>query len=387
MKKEIDLNDKIKLYLQLLNTKFSKNDLEKLEAWRGFLAFIVILAHANQVFIAPIIGTENHINWSFGFAAHFAVLGFFVVSGIAITMSIVLNINRNNGFLNLRQYIVARISRIYPPLILSVVLCVLFYYIIHYFNFLGATQSCKLIEDKYVAREFFTFTFGDVRDSLLFKNDALTKVNGPLWSLVIEWWIYFLIVFLVGTYFLKNKFLKLLSFIIFLLILKKLVHLNGLAYVFIWIMGSCFYIFYNIKYKYITFILGLIGIITCNFYFNFYNKMTDVSTLPLVQIFISVLFLSFILKFPKKSIFNKIANFSYTLYVIHFPFFLFIFFIFHDKTQNSIYVYLLEAIFSIIFILYASYKFSIFFENKKYFSLHLDKIINFFDHKLKYNKQ
>ena len=375
------MNNNIKLYLQSLNTKFSKNDLEKFEAWRGFLAFIVMLAHANQIFIAPIIGTENHINWSFGFAAHFAVLGFFVVSGIAITMSIVLNINRNNGFLNLRQYIVARITRIYPPLILSVVLCVLYYFIIHCFNFLGASQSCKLIEDKYVAREFFTFTFGDIKDNLLFKNDALTKVNGPLWSLVIEWWIYFLIVFLVGTYFLKNKFLKFLSFIIFLLILKKLVNINGLVYLLIWIMGSFFYIF-KIKYNFISYVFGLLGIIICNFYFNFYNKMTDISTLPFVQISISLMFFGLIYRFPAKSIFNKLANFSYTLYVIHFPFFLFIFFIFHDKTYNSIYLSFLEAIVSIIFILYTSYKFSLFFENKKYFSLHLNKIINYLSHKL-----
>ena len=132
MKKGNDLNNTIKLHLESLNGRFSVIELKKFEGWRGFLAFIVILAHANQVFIAPIIGTENHIDWCFGFIAHIAVLGFFVVSGISITMSIVLNINRNNGFLSLGQYIIARLTRIYPPLILSVLLCVFFYSIIHY---------------------------------------------------------------------------------------------------------------------------------------------------------------------------------------------------------------------------------------------------------------
>lgn len=375
-------NNKVKRYLETLNTRFSKTDLEQLDGWRGFLAFIVVIAHANQVFIDPIIGIENYINWSFGVIAHFAVLGFFVISGIAISMSLVINLNKNNGNLNFRQYIVARVSRIYPPLILSILLCVLFYSIIHSFDFLGATKSCKLIGDKYAAREFFTFSFNDVQDTFIFKNDSLVKVNGPLWSLIIEWWLYFLALFGTGIIFAKNKFIKLLSCIIFLLILKKVLKINGLIYIGIWSIGSCFYLFKNFFRHYIfCFVFSLMGLICCGSLFNFVDKMTDISTLPFVQVFASILFLSLIFKFPVKSIFNKTSKFSYTLYIIHFPFFLFVFSVFHKQTQNSIFQSIVLSLISILIIVYSALNFSTYFENKNTFSNKLNLFLNFLEKK------
>lgn len=362
-------------FLNSLLNRFEKNDLDRLDGWRGFLAFVVVIAHANQTFILPIIGLDNYIKWGFGVMAHFAVLGFFVISGIAITMSLVLNLVRNKSQLDFREYTIARISRIYPPLIFSVLLCIGFYIIMRVFKLPGIHQSFKLEGDLYVVRERFHFTLNDIYETVIFKSPSLFNVNGPLWSLIIEWWIYFLALVFLGIFYVKSIYKKIFLVVVLLLIFDKLMELDGIIYLVLWFMGAVYYLFgkkYNLLFN-ILLILSLIGLFFVNYHVRFFEKMTDVSKLPIVQILFGLCFLGLILKLPAKTFFNSMAKYSYTIYIIHFPFFMFVFSVFHKSTQGSLWINILISVLSIVIILFLSAKSAAVFENKKKYALLLNK--------------
>lgn len=364
-------------YVSSTLESLSKDDLSRLDGWRGFLAFLVVIAHSNQIFIAPIIGTDNYFYWTIGVIAHFSVLGFFVISGIAIAMSLLLNIKRNNNEVNFREFILARVSRIYPPLFFSIFISVLFLIIMSNFNLLGIDKSYKLSSDLYIAREYFNFTVKDVYRTLIFDNLGLVKVNGPLWSLIYEWWLYFFGLLLVNIFFVKKNILKLMSLILLVVVYNKIKHAQGLVYIVIWMLGFVFYLFGRRRNKVNKiFVLVAIGcLFGCNYLYNFTQNKLDVSTLPAVQILFSILFLGLIFKFPKNSFFNAISKFSYSLYIIHFPVFLFLLSIFHRSTHDSLLLCLILCLFSISLVMFVSYKTYIYFENKKYFIVLIDSYL------------
>ncbi len=73
------------------------------------------------------------------------------------------------------------------------------------FNLLGIYQSFKLDGDLYVVREWFHFSIKDILTTIIFESSSLVKINGPLWSLIIEWWIYFLALVFVGVFYVKPE--------------------------------------------------------------------------------------------------------------------------------------------------------------------------------------
>jgi peptidoglycan/LPS O-acetylase OafA/YrhL len=353
-------------FLNSLQCRFDKAELNRLDSWRGFLAFVVMIAHANQIFILPIIGIQNYTYWGFGVLAHFCVLGFFVISGISITMSLVLNIIRNNNELNFREYIFARISRIHPPLIFSILLCFVFYLIMLNFNLLGVEESFKLASDKYVAREFYIFNFKDAVTTFFFIDSGLVKINGPLWSLIIEWWIYFLVIVFLGIFFVRSYLKKVLLILLFFVIFNKVKH-SGLVYLILWLIGSMYYLIGN-RFSFpknLLFLISLLILFISDYNIKFVENMKDVSTLPSIQVLFGIFFISILLKFPKKSVFNTISKFSYSIYIIHFPLFLFVFSVFHRKTYDSLYLNIILAIISIFIVLFVTSKTYLVIEDKK----------------------
>jgi peptidoglycan/LPS O-acetylase OafA/YrhL len=366
----------VALYLNSLRNRFDENDLNRLDGWRGLLAFLVVISHANQIFILPIIGLDNYVYWGFGVMAHFAVLGFFVISGIAITMSLVLNIIRNKNSVNFKEYTIARISRIHPPLLFSIALCLFFYGIMTSFNLLGINNSFLLEGDQYAAREFFYFGLKDIFATIIFENASLVKINGPLWSLIIEWWIYFLVLVLAGIFYAKNSLTKLLLIILFLVIFNKVKHL-GIVYLAIWLIGSIYYLIGrkpNYIFNYL-FLSSIVGLTIINYYLGYISKMIDVSKLPIVQIFFGICFLGILMRLPVETVFNKISKYSYSVYIIHFPFFLFIYSVFHKSTQGSLKFNVLIASFSVIAILFIASKTYKVFENKKKYSIVINRFL------------
>lgn len=130
-----------------------------------------------------------------------AVLLFFVLSGLLISLSLFSKIDQPNyGF---RSYFVDRFSRIYsgliPALILSAIITAVIYTTNHqYFTYLTSMQTAPsplTFGMTALMLERFPFSFFNSLLSgwgLSFPLPDVTPFgfNGILWTLVVEWWIY-----------------------------------------------------------------------------------------------------------------------------------------------------------------------------------------------------
>src|SRR5579883_3268807 len=93
----------------------------QLDTIRLGLASCVVAAHFVQVFVASgdVLGMVAFPLW--GFAARAAVLGFFVISGLVIARSLAQKVAAAPEEM-LLDFAAARIARIYPPLLISILL-------------------------------------------------------------------------------------------------------------------------------------------------------------------------------------------------------------------------------------------------------------------------
>ena len=149
---------------------------KQLDTVRLCLALLVVAAHANYIFITPLGYTASFpiTEWM----ARYAVLGFFVLSGLVIGRSLR---HRRDGFV---PFLIRRIGRIYPPLILSFVLLIA---IDHALRAAGiptrALPGAGLMTSSYSydprSAALCLATFG-------FRGWLSSEANGALWSLVIE---------------------------------------------------------------------------------------------------------------------------------------------------------------------------------------------------------
>ena len=184
--------------INIIIQEVTSEDLKTLDSWRGILSILVFFGHLVQVFWSPILGNKHIVCEISGDIAHISVICFFCLSGFVIFRSLYLNNNQNDGLLNYKHYIISRISRIYPAFIASIILVLILRYIVFHFDLLGGKRSYELPSDLAIARTHFDFSLEQVWLSIQMSGAYLANVNGPIWSLIIEWWLYFvgLLVFL-----------------------------------------------------------------------------------------------------------------------------------------------------------------------------------------------
>jgi len=149
---------------------------KQLDTARLCLALLVVAAHANYIFITPLGYTASFpiTEWM----ARYAVLGFFVLSGLVIGRSLV---QRRDGFV---PFLIRRIGRIYPPLILSFVLLIAIDHVLRAAGIptrtlpnAGPMTSSYSYDPPSAALCLATFGF---------RGWLASEANGALWSLVIE---------------------------------------------------------------------------------------------------------------------------------------------------------------------------------------------------------
>src|SRR5579863_4128464 len=158
----------------------------RLDVARGIAALLVFAEHTKDVLIDRI--ANNHaVSAIMQFLAFHAVLVFFVLSGFLITKSITENIARNGTF-SASDYLASRLTRIYPPLIGAIILCCVAWAIIHAFGLPGST-AYGLPGDIYRVRDSFSFHPMEIVQALAMRQ-AMLNVDGPLWTLFIEFQIY-----------------------------------------------------------------------------------------------------------------------------------------------------------------------------------------------------
>jgi peptidoglycan/LPS O-acetylase OafA/YrhL len=164
----------------------------KFDMLRGLAAIAVLVPHVLTTYVERLIGSAHPVALVGGAVARHAVLVFFLLSGYLITCSIVANFERN-GRIDVIEYLTARVARIYPPLIGAIFLVLFVWAIVHGLALPGSDRY-GLPGDRYVVRDAFTFRLMDVPRALLMRNGMLDS-DGPLWTLYIEFHLYLIAMF------------------------------------------------------------------------------------------------------------------------------------------------------------------------------------------------
>lgn len=157
---------------------------------RGVAALVVAIAHTWQTFLYPL--DKDAVAFQIlGGAAMWAVATFFLLSGMLIAMSISRRVTSGFSF---AAYIRARVLRIYPPLIMAVLVTLVCVGLIHALGLYGS-ESYWLPGDEAVSRERATVGWLETLSTItltykLVPGTEAMLFNGPLWSLVYEFWFY-----------------------------------------------------------------------------------------------------------------------------------------------------------------------------------------------------
>lgn len=304
----------------------------QLESLRGISAIVVLFTHCFQAFIAPFDLTLYSWVRLLGQAA---VMIFFVLSGYLIGHSIQRNTQQYGQF-NLRQYTRQRYRRILPPFLFAMALTVILYLLA---PFLFASQSHAFPNSfGMMIRTHYLLEAGDFIGSLLFLNGFITptvSANAPLWSLSYEVWFYVLAGFLP---FLKDSEMAKIGFFMGLAVLSFL-NIQFLIYFLVWLSAfACS--FQQIQLRLLTrlaqlklslFCLALL--IACVDAYQFHMidqaKIYRGAYFVPFNLCIGLAFSCWLVQLQhQRSHYHPVwitsANFSYTLYVTHFPLLLFI---------------------------------------------------------------
>ena len=137
----------------------------------------VLLAHAVLIY-------SSDFPPAVGLAAAASVMAFFVLSGFFIHQSLAASVERGRP----REYVAARVNRIVPPFLFSILLVIGLWALA---PFVFASGEHSFAEP--TARKAFSLT--GLYPTLSFLNEftgPTLSANGPLWSLSFEVWYYLL---------------------------------------------------------------------------------------------------------------------------------------------------------------------------------------------------
>ncbi len=302
---------------------------------------------------------------------------FFVISGYSITASINVLINKPKPCY---EYFLRRFCRVVPPLVTTTLLMYLLFSFAPYFFPSGNNEFIKQTN---LARTGLFFDTVKALGALLFLNGFLTATpdaNGPLWSLSYEVWLYGILFGISYAFYSRAK----ISFIIATATYFALVFFDKsgnwlfLKYSLIWFLGAACRIIFQSKhstlmtYASLTRKLLILSLLTSLFIGYRYvesGMKIDISTF---NVCVGITFSTYLmanLKQPllKKTMISqsliKAADFSYTLYLIHFPLYLFIFGI--TQTQSVLNAEFLCMTY--LFTVLCAYLLSRFSENRSFF--------------------
>lgn len=340
----------------------TKNQHVSLESMRGLAAITVAIAHFMQFYI---VRFYPDIFPYISFAAQSSVMIFFSMSGFLIGKSIQSNTEKNGRFM-LSIYAESRFKRIYPPLILSIVIIFIFNYIAPYV--FEAVNNILSSAYKGTLNGKFFYQPSQIFAALTFSNGLAgpeTAFNQPLWSLPYEVWYYAI----AGLLFTKKPLLAISAIIIFICITS--LKFQFFMYSLVWFSGLM--ISYipatSEKHKYIaisSFVFFAIAALVA-----WALQLEKIIILGYYNATFGLFFTSFIYLFlvvldKRISFLKNTSKYSYTLYITHYPILYFFLGMFESKAMNNIWFSSLIGIVSLVAaLIFASYSSRI-FESKEY---------------------
>jgi peptidoglycan/LPS O-acetylase OafA/YrhL len=305
---------------------------------RGLAAFAVLLGHLRSFVFYPYGDLEARgpleaTIWAATGFGHQAVMIFFVLSGFFITRSIIVD-NRRGGF-SWTIYLIKRLTRLWVVLIPCLILTLICdkigmivgrpsFYSGQFFSIYNSGPSADTGGIHLDLAAFF--------GNLFFLQGIVSPIfgsNGPLWSLSYEFWYYLMFpcLYLIATQ--SNKFLTVsISVLLFMAIATFVggdVLLGGL----IWLFGATAYLIYDrgwidsmLKSPVSAILGGLLLLISLAGSKN--NYVPDAFR-DLIVGFAAACFVLTIARYRGKirfyfAVSTILADGSYTMYLVHFPF-------------------------------------------------------------------
>lgn len=320
----------------LLNTSI-------LNGLRGLAALYVLIGHARWLlwegYSEGYLHHPERYNWFtkilvYAFAlfgkGHVAVILFFVLSGFVIHYS---TIRQEKKKFDIPDYFKRRFLRIYPPLVFCMLLTLILdltgKYVFGYSIYFQHTPV-PLINKNIISNLNWITAIGN----LLMVQNVYTPVwgtNGPLWSLMYEWWFYMLYPVIYYLY-RKNKYLSYTVVWLLFILASNGQFENKLAssvfnYLLCWSLGALLADVLLEKINLYWFIIPLIICVTeltINRVGN--NSVYQLAIFDTLIGFVFTALLFALLKFKALfslhrlfDRFNLLGDCSYTLYVIHVP--------------------------------------------------------------------
>jgi peptidoglycan/LPS O-acetylase OafA/YrhL len=347
----------------------------QLDSLRGLSAIIVLIAHAHQIFIASFFPLFSGIG---EVLAQSAVMIFFVLSGFLIGKSLTRNYVDNNS-LDIQRYFFDRFNRIYPPLIFSLFIVVTLYLLAPYF-FYSKTNSFVLAQNYELTKDGYFVDIPSLIGSTFFLNGFLTETlpsNSPLWSLSYEVWYY-----VIAAMMFKSNSRKWCLMTIILILSLSILNPKFLIHSTIWFSGLLLCIIHNNKMnfsarktKYTSAFFFLSSIIFAALFIiaKFTGKnfiLPPGISIIVFKVFLGVGFAVYLYRILSNQTrfieyFSKSSAYSYTLYIIHFPIFLFIFGITELSIENNLYLSIFVSFLSSLTIIVIAKKSAKYLENLK----------------------
>lgn len=278
---------------------------------RFMFAFVVFLFHAYVLSGAEILSGLSSI-----ITADLAVRSFFVVSGFLIFMSY-------ENSRDMPSYFVKRVRRIYPA----------YFFIIIVSAVLGGFFTAYTWDDyfslqllKYIAANLVFLNFLQPTLPGLFEGNVLQAVNGALWTLKIEVMFYLLVPLVVMAFrpFGRLPMLSILYIcsVIYSMVMQGLVDKTGSSLylelqkqlpgqIAFFIAGAASYYYLPYLKKYTVWLIALSVAA-----FAFQSWLPWVAVQPAA---LGVLVVCFACAIPSLGKFDKYGDFSYGIYIVHFP--------------------------------------------------------------------
>ena len=160
---------------------------------RGLSSLVVCAAHTYNAMVSPVTGLEFTGDKWMGALSYLAVYVFFVISGYSIALSILSNTDRNAGRFAAREFAADRLARLVPPLVAALLVTVGVYLLVVGLALNGA-GSYQLGGEKFLLRNKVALGWKDIATPLAFLQTVWLPhgvgMNGSLWSLSFEFWFY-----------------------------------------------------------------------------------------------------------------------------------------------------------------------------------------------------
>ena len=274
---------------------------------RAFFAFNVLLSHIGELSQVNELGFLQKISNSY-----LAINGFFVISGFLVAKSYI----KTN---NLKAYLIKRVKRIIPAYVFVILFFAIFLSFFSELTLLEYFSSLQLY--RYIGWNLIFLNFMEPCLPGLFQENLLCAVNGSLWTIKVEESFY-LILPIIFYFFKKIKY-------------------NWIGFIIVYVLSFSFYVYFKfyldkpIIAKQMPGMLTYFG--TGVFIFLYFSKIMKhkvklmilcsvVSLISYINSFYFLFPISFgfvvILSaytFSSLNYFGKYGDFTYGLYIFHFP--------------------------------------------------------------------